>query len=180
MGRLKWDVETVHKSLDELEEIIQKVKPIQARIDRKARKLRKMKHLPQYATQRIDNLIMNNRLMADRSFSNVRSVRSALPEIERQGRKKRYPALVEGEKYRVVLGGCFLTQKYQGQYSYYAHDESKNLHAGDIVTYRGQLTGLLTSDNGKPKDAFEFESSVGVFTPNTNGKTNRAYLVKIK
>ena len=179
MGKLKWDVETVHQSLDELEEIIQKVKPIQARIDRRARKLRKMKHLPQYVTQRIDNLISNN-IMADRSFASVRSVRSALPEVERQGKKKRYPALVEGMKYRVVLGGSFITQKYQGQYSYFAHDESKNLHVGDIIIYRGQQAGLLTRDNGKPKDAFELDSFVGVFTPNANGKANRAYLQKVE
>lgn len=179
MGRLKWDVETVHKSLDELEEIIQRVTPIQARIDRKARKLRKMKHLPQYVTQRIDNLISNN-IMADRSFASVRSVRSALPEIERAGAKKRYPALVKEAKYRVVLGGSFLTRKVTGQYVYYAHDESKNLHVGDIVTYRGQQAGLLTRDDGKPQDTFEFDGFVGVFIPSPNGKANRAYLEIIK
>jgi len=179
VGRLKWDVETVHKSLDELEEIIQRVTPIQARIDRKVRKLRKMKHLPQYVTQRIDNLIMNN-IMANRSFASVRSVRSVLPEIERAGAKKRYPGLVEGAKYRVVLGGSFLTRKATGQYGYYAHDESKNLHVGDIVTYRGQQAGLLTGDDGKPKDAFESDGFIGVFRPASNGKANQAYLEIIK
>lgn len=179
MGRLKWEPETVHQYLDELEKIIQKAKPIQARIDRKARKLRKVKHLPQYVTQRIDNLIGNN-IMADRSFASVKSVRSALPEIERTSTRKRYPALVEGQKCQVVLGGSFLTRKYQGQYSYYSHDESKNLHIGDIIIYRGQQAQLLTTDNSKPKDAFELDSFVGVFTPNAKGKANRAYLQQIK
>ena len=179
MGRLKWDVEAVHQRLDELETIVQKVKPIQAKIDRKARKLRKMKHLPQYVTERLGNLISNN-IMADRSFASVRSVRSALPEIERAGVKKRYPALVEGAKYRVVLGGSFLTRKVTGQYAYYAHDESKNLHVGDIVTYQGQKAGLLTRDDGKAEDAFEFDGFLGVFRPSPNGKAKRAYLEQIK
>lgn len=85
MGRLKWDVETVHRALDELEVIIQNVKPIQAKIDRKARKLRKMKHLPQYVTQRIDNLITNNSVIADRAFASVRSGAKCSP----RGRAKR-------------------------------------------------------------------------------------------
>lgn len=179
MGRLKWDVETVHKALDELEVIIQTVKPIQGKIDQKARKLRKMKHLPQYVTQRIDNLIGNNN-MAERSFSSVRSVRSTLPEIERKGKRKRYPALINGASYRIVLGGSFLTRKTTGQYVYYSHDESKNLHVGDIITYRGAQSGLLTRDDGIKRDAFEIDGFVGVFTPNTNGKARRAYLIRIK
>ena len=178
MGRLKWDVETVHKALDELEEIIQKVKPIQAKVDRKARKLRKMKHLPQYVTQRVDNLIFNNKAIADRAFANVRSVRSALPEIERQGTKKRYPVLVEGQKYQVVLGDSMLTRKVESRY-HYAHDESTNLHVGDIVTYKGQQTGLLTKDDGKPHDTFAFADFIGYFMPSSKGKANRAYLEAI-
>ena len=179
MGKLKWDPETVHQQLDELEKIIQKVKPVQARIDRKARKLRKIKHLPQYVTQRIDNLMRNNDI-SDRSFANVKNVRSALPEIERNGTRKRYPALVEGQKYQVVLGGSFLNHKATGQYIYYAHDEAKDLHVGDILTYKGQQKDLLTSDDGKLHDTFEFEGLVGYFGPAQKGKANRAYLQKVE
>ena len=179
MGKLKWDPETVHQQLDELEKIIQKVKPVQARIDRKARKLRKIKHLPQYVTQRIDNLILSN-ILADRSFGNVNSVRSVLPEIERNGTRKRYPALIEGQKYQVVLGGSCLSHKATGQYVYYAHDEAKSLHVGDILTYKGQQKDLLTSDDGKLHDTFEFEGLVGYFGPAQKGKANRAYLQKVE
>lgn len=108
------------------------------------------------------------------------AVRSALPEVERKGKKKRYPALVDGEQYRVVLGGSFLTRKATGQYVYYSHDESKNLHVGDIVTYRGRQEGLLTRDDGKQKDVFEINGFVGVFTPHINGKAKRVYLEKVK
>lgn len=177
MGKLKWDVSQVHKALDELEQVIQEIKPITGRIDRKAKKLRKMEHLPQYVTQRLDNLIMNNTLVADRCFASVRSVRSALPEIERSGRRKRYPAVVEGKKYRVVLGGCFLTRKATGPHTYYAHEESKNLHVGDIITYRGRQTGLLLREDNIKRDAFEFEGFLGVFHPNKEGKANRAHLI---
>jgi len=179
LGKLKWDVETVHQSLDQLEEIIQKFKPIEKKVDRKARKLRKMKHLPQYVTQRIDNLIMSNQAMSERAYGNVKSVRSALPEIERNGTKNRYPALVEGEKYRVVLGGPFLSRKAEGQYVYYSHDESKNLHVGDVIIYKGQQTGLLSKDDGKLHDTFDFEGFVGYFAPAEKGKANRAYLDKV-
>ena len=179
MGKLKWEPETVHQQLDELEKIIQKVKPVQARIDRKAKKLRKVKHLPQYVTQRIDNLRRDNNI-SERSFANVKNVRSALPEIERNGTRKRYPALIEGQKYQVVLGGSCLSHKATGQYIYYAHDEAKNLHVGDVIIYRGKQTGILTSDNGKPEDAFELNSLVGVFTPNAKGKANRAYLQNVE
>ncbi|GAJ12010.1 unnamed protein product [marine sediment metagenome] len=75
MGKYKWDVNYVYGSLDRLELVIKQLQPTIDEIGEKAAKLRGAKNLPQYVTQRIDNLIFTNKATADRLLQGVRNVR---------------------------------------------------------------------------------------------------------
>jgi len=181
MGKYKWDVNYVYNSLDRLELVIIQLQPTIDEIGEKAGKLKGAKNLPQYVTQRVDNLSFTNKATIDRLLQGVRSVRSTLPQIERNHRHK-LPRLRTGSQYRVMLGGAFLTQPVKTEYSnYYPIDKSKNLYLGDILTYQGYYKLDNGRDSDKPQDIFKIDGFIGALKPITeNGRANLHYLAKTK
>jgi len=179
MGKLKWDANHVYGALDRLEVIARQAQPKVDEIGEKAAKLRGAKNLPQYVTQRLDNFIYTNKATVDRLLAGIRSVRGALPEIERNHRHK-LPQLRKGLLYRVMLGGAFLT-KPDTEWRHYYRDESQNIYLGDILTYMGHYVLEGKRDGSKPEDVFAINGFIGAFKPtNENGRANLNYLAKVK
>ena len=177
MGKYKWDVNNVYNQLDRLELIIKKLQPIVDEVGEKAGKLRKAKGLPQYVTQRLDNFSSTNKVTVDRQLAGIRSVRSTLPEIERNSRHK-LPRLRVGASYKVMLGGATLAHPNSSQYYY--TDESKNLFLGDIIKYQGRYVLEGKRPGSQPEDIFEIDSFTGRFAPAKDGRANLQYLAKVK
>ena len=162
-----------------LELTINQLQPVIAQVKEKATKLRQAKKLPQYVSQRVDNLLMQNDSTIERLLQGVRSIRGTLPQVERNHRHK-LPRLRVGSRYKIVLGGAFLTAP-DTEWQYYFREKSKNLYLGDIIKYRGQYV-LEGSRNGtKSLDIFEIDGFIGAFKPiSEKGRANLNYLVKAR
>jgi len=186
MGHLKWEPEEVHKGMDELEVLVQtRLRPVEKALARAIRRVRKEKNLPGYVTQRLDVLAANTRELVSREFASIANVRSQIPGERTNGRGWN-PSLVEGQTYRICVGGAYLNIQEVVQYGSYSHtyEHRTQLHVGDIVTYLGNKSVV---EGQAAHDIFQIESFdvakgatklvSGPFFPEKKpGQCNRSFL----
>lgn len=177
MGKLKWDVNYVHNQLDQLELVINKLQPTIDEVEARVTRLNKAKGLPQYVTQRLGTLQFTNKATAGRLLAGVRSVRDALPEVDRKTLNK-LPRLRTGNRYKVVLGGATLS--YEEVERYYHRPVTRHLYVGDIILYRGHYKLEDEQVCIKHGDIFEIDGFVGSFSPAVKGFAYVNYLAKAK
>ncbi len=184
-GRLKWDPNKVHQELDQMERTCAQFRPIAAAIKLQADKLRAMKNLPGYVTQRVDTLILDIKHLNDRAYGRIDSVRENLPQVERVTRRKHLPALIAGKSYRVVMGGALMRavekrvwgQNPDGTERANYYERTLHLHVDDVITYLGVKRVRETMAAG---DAFKIGETEGLFQPLTpTGRADRIYLERM-